>query len=238
MYNSQRGVTYKDFYNNENMNYGSSGMTRYRELYDETYGLSDRGRYEDDQQRYSNFTGYRDLHDDGSYGATMGSGSYRNYEDGRYMLLGGGRNKSSDKRPMKPLPKYQTVVLKVQIHCEECIRKVKKTLAKMDGVESVRVDEKQQRVTVTGNIDPQKVLKKAMKTGKSVELLTSRDPINKPMSYDNRTGGFSNAAGVYSSASFTNADKNRTTLSYPASRDDAYGSYVFNDENANSCSIM
>ncbi|KAJ7561563.1 hypothetical protein O6H91_03G033400 [Diphasiastrum complanatum] len=73
------------------------------------------------------------------------------------------------------MTKSETVVLKVQLHCENCIRKVKKALAEIDGVESIGIDVEQKKVTVVGNIDSKKVLKKVQKTGKYVELLQSKD---------------------------------------------------------------
>ncbi|XP_037448226.1 heavy metal-associated isoprenylated plant protein 23-like [Triticum dicoccoides] len=65
-------------------------------------------------------------------------------------LLGavGGGQRGTKKEGTRP----QTVELRVRMDCE---RQVKKALAGMRGVERVEVNRKQQRVTVTGTVDPQ-----------------------------------------------------------------------------------
>ncbi|XP_062105026.1 heavy metal-associated isoprenylated plant protein 36-like [Humulus lupulus] len=69
--------------------------------------------------------------------------------------------------------KYKTWDLRVSIHCEGCKRKVKKTLQKIDGVYTTIIDSQQQRVTVTGNVDVQLLIKKLIKTGKRAEIWRS-----------------------------------------------------------------
>ncbi|KAM6545184.1 hypothetical protein CsatB_025920 [Cannabis sativa] len=71
--------------------------------------------------------------------------------------------------------KYKTWDLKVSIHCEGCKRKVKKTLQKIDGVYTTIIDSQQQRVTVTGNVDVQILIKKLVKTGKRAEVWISSE---------------------------------------------------------------
>ncbi|XP_011010222.1 PREDICTED: uncharacterized protein LOC105115122 [Populus euphratica] len=66
--------------------------------------------------------------------------------------------------------KYQTWVLKVSIHCEGCKKKVKKVLQSIDGVYNTEVDSHQHKVTVTGNVDAQILIKKLMRSGKYAEL--------------------------------------------------------------------
>ncbi|XP_041020037.1 heavy metal-associated isoprenylated plant protein 35-like [Juglans microcarpa x Juglans regia] len=65
---------------------------------------------------------------------------------------------------------YKTWVLKVSIHCEGCKRKVKKILTNIEGVYKTDIDLKQQKVTVTGNVDSETLIKKLVKTGKHAEL--------------------------------------------------------------------
>ncbi|KAK9146922.1 hypothetical protein Sjap_006825 [Stephania japonica] len=67
--------------------------------------------------------------------------------------------------------KYKTWVLRVSIHCEGCKRKVKKVLQNIDGVYTTTVDSQQNRVTVTGNIDAETLIKKLAKAGKPAELV-------------------------------------------------------------------
>ncbi|KAF8387820.1 hypothetical protein HHK36_026481 [Tetracentron sinense] len=66
--------------------------------------------------------------------------------------------------------KYQTRVLKVSIHCEGCKRKVKKILQSIDGVYTITIDSKQHKVTVTGNVDAETLIKKLVNSGKHAEL--------------------------------------------------------------------
>ncbi|KAG6646635.1 heavy metal-associated isoprenylated plant protein 35-like [Carya illinoinensis] len=66
--------------------------------------------------------------------------------------------------------KYKTWVLKVSIHCEGCKRKVKKILTNIEGVFKTDIDLKQQKVTVTGNVNSETLIKKLVKTGKHAEL--------------------------------------------------------------------
>ncbi|KAE8660615.1 Soybean protein regulated by cold-2-like protein [Hibiscus syriacus] len=63
----------------------------------------------------------------------------------------------------------QTHVLKVFIHCEGCKKKVKKVLQAIDGVYETAIDSKQHKVTVTGSVDEELLIKKLSKSGKFVE---------------------------------------------------------------------
>ncbi|KAI3469395.1 hypothetical protein Pfo_026058 [Paulownia fortunei] len=72
--------------------------------------------------------------------------------------------------PSQPPLQYQTWVLKVSIHCQGCKSKVKKVLHSIEGVYTTNIDSQQQKVTVTGNIDAQTLIKKLVKTGKHAEL--------------------------------------------------------------------
>ncbi|XP_038681246.1 heavy metal-associated isoprenylated plant protein 36-like [Tripterygium wilfordii] len=66
--------------------------------------------------------------------------------------------------------KYQTWVLKVSIHCEGCKKKVKKVLQGIDGVYTTVIDSQQHKVTVTGNVDAETLIKKLLKSKKHAEL--------------------------------------------------------------------
>eukprot|EP00252_Welwitschia_mirabilis_P010266 TRINITY_DN23454_c0_g2_i1.p1 TRINITY_DN23454_c0_g2~~TRINITY_DN23454_c0_g2_i1.p1 ORF type:complete len:201 (-),score=24.73 TRINITY_DN23454_c0_g2_i1:177-779(-) len=52
----------------------------------------------------------------------------------------------------------ETVVLRVSIHCPGCALKVRKHIAKMEGVTSISIDLPKQKVTVCGNVTPSAVL--------------------------------------------------------------------------------
>ncbi|XP_009389886.2 heavy metal-associated isoprenylated plant protein 9 isoform X1 [Musa acuminata AAA Group] len=59
--------------------------------------------------------------------------------------------KKEEAKPSPPPP----IVLSVALHCVGCAKKIKKSILKCRGVESVEVDMKQNQVTVKGVLDPQ-----------------------------------------------------------------------------------
>uniref|UniRef100_A0A453GWB3 HMA domain-containing protein n=2 Tax=Triticinae TaxID=1648030 RepID=A0A453GWB3_AEGTS len=52
----------------------------------------------------------------------------------------------------------QVVVLRVSLHCKGCAGKVKKHIAKMEGVTSFDIDIPSKKVTVVGDVTPLGVL--------------------------------------------------------------------------------
>ncbi|CAN0912034.1 Heavy metal-associated isoprenylated plant protein 23 [Linum grandiflorum] len=66
-------------------------------------------------------------------------------------------NSNGHKKKRKQM---QSVELKVRMDCDGCELKVKKALSSLTGVKSVEINRKQQKVTVTGYVEPHKVLKK------------------------------------------------------------------------------
>ncbi|KQK02498.1 heavy metal-associated isoprenylated plant protein 37 [Brachypodium distachyon] len=68
------------------------------------------------------------------------------------------------------LVKIQTHVLRVNIHCDGCKHKVKKSLQKIEGVYSVAIDVDNHKVTVTGNVDSETLIRKLTRGGKHAEL--------------------------------------------------------------------
>ncbi|KAK0582336.1 hypothetical protein LWI29_024376 [Acer saccharum] len=77
--------------------------------------------------------------------------------------------KPADQEPPQPL-KYQTWVLRVSIHCEGCKKKVRKVLKDIEGVYATDIDSQQHKVTVTGNVDSDTLIKRLAKSGKYAEL--------------------------------------------------------------------
>ncbi|MCD7456395.1 hypothetical protein HAX54_031627 [Datura stramonium] len=76
------------------------------------------------------------------------------------------------------LVRIQTYILKVQINCHGCMRKVKKLLKRIEGVYQVKMDVDEQVVVVSGNVDSATLIKKLNKSGKHAELL-SENPMEK-----------------------------------------------------------
>ncbi|GMP56582.1 hypothetical protein CsSME_00021010 [Camellia sinensis var. sinensis] len=86
--------------------------------------------------------------------------------------------------------KIQTCVLKVNIHCDGCKLKVRKILQKIDGVYKTHIDSDLGKVTVSGNVDPNTLIKKLSKSGKHAELWGAPKANNqKNMQTDNGKGG-------------------------------------------------
>ncbi|KAG4192725.1 hypothetical protein ERO13_A07G164600v2 [Gossypium hirsutum] len=86
---------------------------------------------------------------------------------------------------------FETYVLNVNINCDGCKQRVKKLLRKIEGVFSVHIDEELQVVTVTGKVDPTKLIKKLIKSGKHAEF---RSP--------------------YENLDFIESDKNKNQMQY------------------------
>lgn len=72
--------------------------------------------------------------------------------------------------PQGPTKYHKKCVLRVSIHCEGCKKKVKKILNQVHGVVEIDIDIKQHKVTVTGNVDADTLLRKLIKSGKHAEL--------------------------------------------------------------------
>ncbi|XP_009803861.1 heavy metal-associated isoprenylated plant protein 7-like isoform X1 [Nicotiana sylvestris] len=75
--------------------------------------------------------------------------------------------------------KEEEIVLKVEMHCEACARKIARSLKRFQGVEEVTADYKASKVVVKGKTaDPLKVCERVQKkSGRKVELIS---PFPKP----------------------------------------------------------
>ncbi|XP_019224794.1 PREDICTED: copper transport protein CCH [Nicotiana attenuata] len=58
------------------------------------------------------------------------------------------------------------VELKVGLHCDECIKKILKAIKKIEDIETYDVDKQLNKVTVTGNVTTEEVIKVLHKIGK------------------------------------------------------------------------
>lgn len=90
-----------------------------------------------------------------------------------------GEKKEEEKKEEKKEEEPQEIVLKVDMHCEACARKVARSLKGFQGVEEVTADCKASKVVVKGKTaDPIKVLGRIQKkSGRKVELIS---PLPKP----------------------------------------------------------
>uniref|UniRef100_A0A7N0T6R9 HMA domain-containing protein n=1 Tax=Kalanchoe fedtschenkoi TaxID=63787 RepID=A0A7N0T6R9_KALFE len=70
----------------------------------------------------------------------------------------------------KQVQQYQTVDLHCKVDCDGCERKLKKALNSLDGVTNVEINRKQQKISVTGCVEAEEVLKRAKRTGLRVQM--------------------------------------------------------------------
>ncbi|KAL2926486.1 Copper transport protein CCH [Bienertia sinuspersici] len=76
------------------------------------------------------------------------------------------------------------VELKVGLHCEECIKKILKAIKKIEDIESYNVDTRLNKVTVTGNVTEEEVIRVIHKIGKTASSWDDHEQSN------NVTAGF------------------------------------------------
>ncbi|KAJ6378185.1 hypothetical protein OIU78_028425 [Salix suchowensis] len=139
-------------------------------------------------------------------------------------LVGSGGQKHKKKQ-------LQTVELKVRMDCDGCELKVKNALSSMTGVKKVEINRKQQRVTVSGYVDSNKVLKRAKSTGKRAEIwpYVPYNLVAQPFAtqaYDKRAP-----------PGYVRKVENTATISTVTRYEDPYTS-MFSDDNPNACSVM
>uniref|UniRef100_A0A0D9XIJ6 HMA domain-containing protein n=1 Tax=Leersia perrieri TaxID=77586 RepID=A0A0D9XIJ6_9ORYZ len=81
---------------------------------------------------------------------------------------------AEEKKPDEP----QEIVLKVDMHCEGCAKKVEKSLLRFEGVENVKADSRSKTVVVKSRTaDPSKVCERVQrKTKRRVELISPLPP--------------------------------------------------------------
>jgi copper chaperone CopZ len=66
--------------------------------------------------------------------------------------------------PVSTLPSH--LVLRVPLCCEKCIDKVKKALYEVEGVRNVECDQAEQKVIVSGNVDPERAVRRVRRVKK------------------------------------------------------------------------
>lgn len=110
--------------------------------------------------------------------------------------------------------KNQTVAFKVSMHCKACSGKVERVLQDIDAVECYSIDFAQQKVTITGTFDSEKLMKKiAKRSRKHVEIWKEKETKKKD---------------AESNAKDKEKKPSETTMNFN----------YFSDEDPNSCSVM
>ncbi|KAL6589223.1 hypothetical protein ACP70R_013126 [Stipagrostis hirtigluma subsp. patula] len=131
----------------------------------------------------------------------------------------------------------QTVELKVRMCCSGCERVVKHAVSRLRGVDAVEVDVPMEKVTVTGYVDRQRVLKEVRRAGKKAEFWPNPDlPLHftcaKDYFHDDES--YRRTYNYYRHG--YNGDKHGN-LPEPHRGADPV-SNMFNDDDVNACSIM
>ncbi|RCV34394.1 hypothetical protein SETIT_7G156900v2 [Setaria italica] len=119
------------------------------------------------------------------------------------------------------------------MHCDACERKVRRTISNCEGVETVEVDREENKVTVTGDFEPEVVVKKIKKkTGKKVEILIlEKDEEEEGMGQEPYGPYYYENPEMYPD----DADVPDEFRSY---RPERWNFDYFDDENAQACMIM
>nr|GMD26645.1 heavy metal-associated isoprenylated plant protein 20-like [Ipomoea batatas] len=122
----------------------------------------------------------------------------------------------------------QTVDIRVKMDCDGCERRVRNAVSSMKGAKSVDINRKQNRVTVSGYVEPKKVLKKVQSTGKKAELwpYVKYDLVSYPY-----------APGAYDKKAPSGYVRNVPQAIIPSPNTERFTS-MFSDENPNACSVM
>ncbi|KAE8712805.1 putative lysine-specific demethylase JMJ14-like isoform X2 [Hibiscus syriacus] len=132
-----------------------------------------------------------------------------------------------------------TVDLKVRMCCTGCERVVKNAIYKLRGIDSVEVDVEMEKVTVTGYVDRNKVLKQVRRAGKRAEFWPYPNP---PLYFTTTAEYFKDTTNEFRES--YNYYRHGYNLGHrhgniPVTiRGDDNVSNLFNDDNVNACSLM
>ncbi|KAF3582364.1 hypothetical protein DY000_02032446 [Brassica cretica] len=142
------------------------------------------------------------------------------------------------------------VELLVDMDCQGCETKVRRAISKLDGVDTVEIDVDQQKVTVTGYIDREEVLRIVKRTGGGAEFW--------PFPYDGYYGDYytypSHQYLEQSNQKINNHGENSISYGgnynfyedssingyYPRSpqKVDENDIHLFSDDNVHACAVM
>ncbi|KAK1295343.1 hypothetical protein QJS10_CPA16g01584 [Acorus calamus] len=87
------------------------------------------------------------------------------------------------------LEKARVTEIQVRMDCNGCVHKIKKALHNIDGIYDVYIDFPQQKLTVVGRADPEKILKAIKKSCKTATICSHTEPDNQPPNPTQATEG-------------------------------------------------
>ncbi|CAA7044223.1 unnamed protein product [Microthlaspi erraticum] len=102
----------------------------------------------------------------------------------------------------------KTWVLKVSIDCQGCQKKVQKILGGIQGVYATVVDAQHNKVTVTGAVDADKLIKRLGRSGKHAELILPEKKENNKKQSKNAKQSYQEDTGSESKAGMAAEDLN------------------------------
>ncbi|XP_010935709.1 heavy metal-associated isoprenylated plant protein 3 [Elaeis guineensis] len=145
-------------------------------------------------------------------------------------------NKSHEKKSKEPV--VSTVVLKIQLDCDGCIKRIEKGIRKIKGVQVVTLDAQKDLVTVKGTMDAKalpEVLKEKLKREVEVALPKKNEGgEKKDKGGDKKEKGEGGGGGGKEAA--TNLME--YYAGYPYYVEMVYAPQLFSDDNPNACSVM
>ncbi|KAK1266376.1 hypothetical protein QJS04_geneDACA000207 [Acorus gramineus] len=152
-------------------------------------------------------------------------------------------DKKNDKKPKEP--QASTVVLKIRLHCEGCIQKIRKIVSKIKGVQHVGIDAQKDLVTVKGTMDAKELaayLKEKLKRGVEVVPPAKKDDGGEKKEKKEGGGGEKKekeGGGEGKKAEAVKAEGHKIEYpGYPYAIEYVHAPQLFSDENPNACSIM
>ncbi|KAI5083321.1 hypothetical protein GOP47_0003064 [Adiantum capillus-veneris] len=134
----------------------------------------------------------------------------------------------------------QSFTFKVSIDCDACRKRVKKALNGIQGVETIDVDMKNEKVTVVGSVDPKVLVKCLQKIGKKVDLQGGKGHYIPDSDHLDDLSSFNSNFNFGKVGNKSKNGPKGKLLSSDADGDEAteVNSHIFSDENANSCRVM
>lgn len=78
------------------------------------------------------------------------------------------------------LEKPRVTEIKVRMDCNGCVQKIKKALHGINGIYDIYIDSPQQKLTIIGWADPEKIIKAIKKTRKTATICSHSEPSDQP----------------------------------------------------------
>ncbi|XP_020260746.1 heavy metal-associated isoprenylated plant protein 30-like isoform X2 [Asparagus officinalis] len=121
--------------------------------------------------------------------------------------------------------------------CTGCERVVRNAIQKLRGVDSVEVELEKEKVTVTGYVDRNKVLKEVRRSGKKAEFWPNPD---LPLYFTSKENYFRDEESFRDSYNYWRHGYNGDLHGHmhASHRGEDRVSNMFNDDDVNACSIM